>query len=441
MTRLPHKTGIISACESISTQVDDFGERLEAMVTILVDEITASQEAHPKLSTHHPVIEKIAGLIYDRLGMKVDLVTNEHLAAIFPFYANKNHVFLVDFLRGNISDREQNKIIRQINEKTGTVNLQTAKLTGIFSEYEHPLYINFVALVKMYDMTAAEITAVMLHELGHGFYCCYYSARMDQTNQVLASIWRNLTGTEHGDLEYIYKELKDITPDVKKEEIDRVLNGNRVVAGAAWFKIAVQIVKSQMLNDKYDETGFEQRADNFAARFGYGKPLVLSLDKLFHGSPEKSTAILTFVQILNAAFTLGMIAMIFLVLIPPLAITGIYFAFLSWFILLLNKEDNQSYTYDKLKQRYVRLRQDLIDQLKNTKLHRDKVKELLDGVYAMDESIKETRNVNLFSNRLANLLWRAGAKKILTSVEDQQLMEALASNDLFLRAAELQQQA
>ncbi len=79
---------------------------------------------------------------------------------------------------------------------------------------------------------------------------------------------------------------------------------------------------------------------------------------------------------------------------------------------------------------------DAVDQLKNTKLHRDKVKALIDGIYTIDQSIKTTNDVKTLPNYIANAIF-SGAKKADNSISDQQLMEALASNDIFLKTAEI----
>lgn len=435
-----HTPRPIFAAESISTQLDGFGEKLEKLVGLLVQEILAKDTQQTTFSDKHPVIVEIQNSVKARFGLKIELITDEHLAAILPFYSNKNHIFIHDFFRGNLNIREQSKLLKSLEGKKGTVDLKNATVSGIFSEYEHPLYMNFDQLVRAHKFSASEITACMLHEIGHAYYACYYSDRADRTNQVLASVARHLMGNEETSVDYVYKELSEVTPSVTKEAVDKMLNGPRVVAGAVWFKTVVGIVKSQTQNDTYNDTAFEERADNFASRFGYGKTLVIALDKLFKYSPDKNQGIRVLVQVLTATTTIALALMIFGMLGSGAIGAALVFSVYKLIFLSTFREDVGDHTYDKLKQRYLRLRMDAIDQLKSVKLKKDKVKEILEAIYDLDVVIKETAVVKTLPSHIANFVF-SGARDAEKSISDQQLMEALASNELFLHSADLRVRA
>lgn len=435
LSSLPVPSRIIAA-ESIYSQTDHFGERLESTIALLVDEVKFSNLANYRFPSNHPAIKQLESLIFERLKLKVTLITDESLAAVLPFYSARNHIFLPDWIHGQLNIREQTKLIKNFDERKGTVNLEKAEVGGIFSEYDHPLYLNIQALVMQHNFSAAEITGCLLHELGHAFYVCYYADRTDRTNQVLASIAKHLLSNETGDIDYVYKELSQITPAATKESVDKMLNGPRVVAGAEWFKTIVGIAKSQIQDPTYNATSFEERADNFAARFGYAKPLTLALDKLHRFGPEKSIPMMFIVQLLASGGFILLASMIFSLLATGsigVALLAILYKML-W--VNLAREDVRDYTYDKLKQRYVRIRQDAIDQLKNTKLKKDVVRGLLDSIYAVDDMVKSTIQVKTLPEVIANFIF-SGARAAEKSITEQQLMEAVASNDLFINAAEL----
>lgn len=432
--KLKRPTGLM-ALESITGQDDGFGERLESLMRLLCEDILHNVITHPSDTVDHPVVKKLESEIFSRLGIKTKIITTSHAAAIIPFYANKNHVFLNDYIRGDFNIHEQQKLLKNMEGKRGTVNLEKAKVTGIFSEYAHPLYVNFFFLVKTMGMNASEIAAVTLHELGHAFYACYYANRTDETNQVLASIAKNIMGSEHGEIEYIYRELEKVNPNVTKGEVDKLLNGPRVVAGATWFKIVVGIVRSQFVDDTYNQTAFEQRADNFAARFGYGKELVLALDKLYQFSPEKSASLRLFVQMMSATtFVIGCLLIFSLIATASVGL-ALFFAVIKFIMLQAHREDMKDHTYDSLKVRYLRIRQDVVDQLKDKELDKALVKEMLDALTDMDYAIKSTSTIKVLPEYIANFLF-SGARQAEKSITDQQLMEELASNDLFVQAAQ-----
>lgn len=428
----------IFSSESIMTQTDNFGERLEAQMKFIVEEVMGANTAKVDFGGKHPVIQRIEAMIWERFKIKVEIITTEHAAAILPFYSNRNHIFIPEFFRGDLNIREQTKLLKNFDDRRGEVNLEKATVSGIFSEYEHPLYLNFFELIKNQEFTASDLAAVTLHELGHAFYACYYSDRTDRTNQVMASIARNLLGKETGDVDYIYKELVKISPSATKASVDKMVNGPRIVAGATWFKEVVTVVKSQTLDDTYNATSFEQRADNFATRFGYGKQLVLALDKLSTFSPEKNKGVRVVLQMVALSTTVILASLIFGLLATGSVGTALLFVLYKLVFISAFREDAADYTYDKLKLRYLRIRADAIDQLKNTQLKKDKVRDILDAVYAMDLSIKETAVMKTLPSYIANFVF-SGARQADSSITDQQLMESLASNDLFIQAAELRQ--
>ena len=413
--------------ESIDTQLDDFGDKLASLVKMI------SEEGPEKISERHPVIAQIEKIIFNRFGLLVSIITDEAPAAILPFYSNRNHIFLNEYFRGNVTLRDQNKILKNFKKAEGSVDLQKAKVTGIFSEYEHPLYLNFTTLLTNLKLTVAEVVGVILHELGHGFEACYFSDRTDRTNQVLASAARKVLGEEKGELEYVYKELLEINPSIKKESVDKMLNGNRVVAGLEWFKAVVGVVRSQTTVDLYNETAFEASADNFASRFGYGKHLLLALDKISAASPEKSNAILVMTHMANVTITLGLAAFVLASLATGLFLPFIASSFYLFLVLIMSREDSNDYTYDKLKQRYLRVRKDAVDQLKGSKkLKQEKVKEILESIYSMDEVIKNTAQPSYFSEKIANFVFST-ASRAQDSVQEQQILETLSSNELLLK--------
>lgn len=426
----------IFVVESIRTQTDDFGKRLEGLFELLEKGLKSKEIKAADLKKDHPLVTRVQDCIFERLGIRTKIITDEGLAAIYPFYSNRNHIFLDSVFRGRLNLRDQTKLLEQFNGRKGSVNIEKAKVSGFFSEYVHPLYLNFPSLFLLQKLTAAEVAAVTLHELGHAFSACYYSDRIDRTNQVLSGIAKNVLGAESGDLEYVYKELSKVSKDITKETVDAILNGPRVVAGVKWFKVASEIVRSQTMDDTYNKTSFEQLSDQFASRFGYGKELVTGLDKISSLSKEKNLFffiwfqigqmydLFTLVTLIAAAIGTGGVVQI-LVMLMVTSIT-----------LFLERSDIKDYTYDELKERYLRIRKDTIDQLKDQKLDKNFVKSMLETIYRIDEAIKATRNVKSLKGLVADFVFPKG-RSAKDSIYEQRLMETLASNDLFIASAEL----
>lgn len=424
---------LVLAEERIDFQKDDFGaniERLIAQIRVDLENGTAKGNLN-----EYPVVKRLEDLIFRRLGLQVNLITNSHLAAIYPFYSNKNHIFLNELLRGNISLADQNKILKNFTDTHGTVNLSTAKVTGIFSEYKHPLYLN---LKKFFEegFSNDEITACLLHELGHGFSACYYADRTDRTNQVLANVHRTLLGTRtKDDVEYVYREISKISQSVKKEEVDKLLNGGRVVAGSTWFKMIVGVVRAQMLDDKYNDTSFEELSDSFAGRFGYSKSLALSLDKIHEDDFNKSKSALILNYVMDFVF-IGAVAGLLMLGIAGGAGVAVFLSlFYSLAYFSASGEDSIDYTYDDLKNRHKRIRFNVIEQLKDPSLDTATVKTTLESIYAVDAAIKSTYQYRNIGTHINNLVFKS-SRASFNSIDSQQLMEALNANDLFVKSAE-----
>ncbi len=433
----------IFSTESIRTQFDDIGPRIEKVVSQIIEKINNKEIKTAKGFNKHELIQSLEKMIFDRFKLKVHVITHLASAAIIPFYSNKNHIFLHEMFRGNLNIKDQNKLLKEFDQKKGSVNLEKATVDGIFSQYDHPLYLNFHELVEKLNLSAPEITAAILHELGHAFYACYYSDRTDRTNQVLAGIIRYNASDEKGDIEYIYREISKISQSIQKEDIDKILNGPRTVASVSFFKIVTEVVKSQTVNDSYNESAFEQRADNFASRFGYGKQLVLTLEKIHADSFDKNLNKRIMVQIgymlptaiYFAAFAVSALSFSFLGVLGMI----LYGFFLNIFIQL-PREDNRVFTYDDLKIRYLRIRQDIIDQLKEIKEDKEVVKQMLESIYLIDEAVKTTAILRVLPSVISNFIF-SNARQTVKSINHQQLLEALASSDLFVKSAELRLKA
>lgn len=422
--------------ETIKPQTDDFGKRLEGLVRLICEYVR--ENPRKGFGENHPLIKQLEKMIFDRLKIKTEIVTDGPAAAILPFYSNRNHILLNDWLRGRISVREQNKTIEAMEAPRGTVNIEKATVGGLFSEYAHPLYLNFHTLVYTLKLSEGAITAAILHELGHAFKACYFSDRADRTNQTLAAVARHLRDNEKGDLEYVYRELSKVSDKIKKEEVDRIVNGTRIIAGAQWFRTMAKIVRTQTLDDTYNKTSFEAEADSFASRFGYGRELIEALEVFHKGGPEKNSSLFYFTHFVDTLWMAVAVSLVFVTLGWGSVFFPIYFMLVTYLTVYNARADVKPMVYDDLKDRYKRIRNDAIDQIKDTKLSPRHQKHLLEVIASTDETIKNTYKVKPVSARIASFFF-ANSAKAEDSIEDQQILEALSANDLFVEAAKLKQ--
>lgn len=422
--------------ETIDFQKDNFGGDIEAIVTKLIDEIKAGTSAKELMKGE--TLKSLEALIKKRLGLTVSIVTNRDLASVLPFYSNKNHIFLHKHWRGNFDIKDQTKLLKESVGRQGTVDLAKAKVGGIFSEYKVTVNLNFHMMIDPLNLTPAEITGVILHELGHAFGVCEYSDRLESINIALSNIAISVIDKKEKDLKFVYRELKRVNGKVTEQDVDELFSENRVIAGTKWFSVIVGTVRSNLGNDAYDRTGFEYLADSFVTRFGYGKQAVIALDKLhtFTGDPAKSKVNNYSLQIFSMLALILTLAIIITMLLSSLWLLplAVYNSLLFGFILFGTGDSWFDMPYDELKQRYVRVRNNLIERLKNREIEGEEAKTLLDDIEVIDAIIKETYNSNTVWSKLSNIVFKSN-RQAKNSIQEQQLLEELASNSIFVQAA------
>ena len=425
--------------EMIDFQANDrFGQDMELHITEI---ISAVKEGFPDAAILKlDALKSLQSTIFKRLGMRVKFTVDQHLAAIFPLYSNQHHIFLDKEWHGQVDIPDQRKFMESVVYKKGTVDTKAAKLGGFFSDYEHSVYMNFTELVKTYKLEAGEISAILLHELGHGFYACEYSDRHSTANQVLTNVAKELAKDKtKRNPEYIYKEMLKINPETKKEMIDDVVKGDRVIPGPGVFKYAIETVTYQLENSKYDDTAFENLADNFAARFGYGSMLVSGLEKLNAVYPENTYKQIGFWSLV--LMTLSAILFTIGLLYYGLIGSAIYFGYmglvLTWVLFSTAGEQGRDYTYDDIKIRYKRIRDQLVQQIKSKAYNVKDAIQLAKQIEYMDDLVKKTGQYRSSLDFIMNYIRPANfrAKK---SIERQQLLEDLATNELFIQSLRLQ---
>lgn len=445
MTTLSKIPRLKLGLEMISFQRDNTGALLEEQITFLVSKIKDKTLKDDEEVFDSEEMKTLVDILYRRFGMKFDIQVDSMYAAILPFYSNRHHIFLNKEHIG-VNEREAIRILKSGRELKGTVNTETVRVTGVFSEYPNYLFMNFRDLIKT-DLTTAEITAVMLHEVGHGFYACEYADRFESANQILAAVFAEMTERkDKKDMAYVYRELKKLNPELTEKETELLVSDDKIIAGYYWFKFMVGAVESQMPVRKYDETSFEAMADNFVSRFGYGRHLVTGLDKIHraHFSHPNSAIqkLFYWTQVLNLYLAFSGLAVI-------LANFGVIASTVPWVLVnfgiylfsigtavWMSGDDKKDMTYDDLRDRYKRVRNDAVADLKNYKLPEEYVDMMVSNIKAMDKIIDTTNTTKNAFNQFSWLLFPAN-RRADGSIKEQRMLEDLIANDLFVKSAEL----
>ncbi len=447
--------------ETIDFQNDNFGPQLEAIFGDIANGITNGTIKSNKDIEKQDFLVRIEKLVSNRLGLSIEIETNvDSIGAILVMPINDHNILIPNDFKGHDFIKEIKKKAKYENKDKGYIDLKNSVVSGIFSTYKHTLYMNIYNNVKVELFTPGEMTAIMLHELGHAFTWYEYSDRLESTNQVMQTILSELSKKEKN-LTYIYRELEG-SFKLSKEEIDDIVNTpSGIILGYKIFNVMIKEYTSQLPVDKYNETSSEQLADQFANRFGYGRELVCALDKLAKKHPGTTfgrvistvtigvlltvavTSFLTFilVTLFSASPMLGLLFGIGVGIANiPTAIAAIIFGSIVGIVfLIIAKIFNITghMTYDQGVERYKRIRNDLISLLKVQGLHLEDKQSIINDVNNIDNIIKNPSIKPGLVDSIIEGATNLFRKEAVNDIKIQRLLEELASNDLFLKSAQL----
>lgn len=418
------------ANESISFQSDKFGKEIEATLIKLRNKKLSS--ASNQTSEERTTIQEI---IKDYTGLKISLDFNTYNPpSVYLKSIQSNHIFFTDYYREVYSNKDAKAFFKKAQEvkKANTVNLAKAKVTGVFAEVETLVNLNIKNLFAM-DLSPAHVTAILMHEIGHVFTYFEYMSRQQTTNQVLVGCMRSVLNRDTiTDREFVFEQaskLMDGSEDSFKEIVKE--NDEKVITTVI-LKKQTDMVKSELGSDYYDFTACEQLADQFATRQGYGRQLIEALDVLYKGSVYKSHSM---------AVLCGLLDLIFLSYLIIVAATGI--PMLTWFvagvlltIFFFSGSSKSIDRYDTVKTRYLRIKQQMIERLKEQDISKEETTYLITTLEKIDKIIAETYNYKPFLTVAADFIFPAD-RKVVALVDLHKQLEDLAMNGLFVKAAEL----
>ena len=325
------------------------------------------------------------------------------------------------------------------------VDRKKAKIMGLPNEYIAYVMHDLHGYFTKADLLPEEATAVLLHEIGHAFTYIEYSYRTITNTSVLIDTFlenldkKNRSPKESLVIAYEKSTKRDIAKEVKDKNV---------------VSATIYIMDNYIKEHRYTITGSthpsvdsEQLADQFAGRFGLSAEVMSALDKIIQAQFKEIDKYLW-----NNIFQLLLIGVILVVLAIASgigAILGLLIVvtcILIWFSYLLATyknptENDPGYinTYDSLKRRYTRLRNELIRNLRNLDVDEKEFKaNLVSSIEKMDkvlDAMPEDK-VPMFDAIIRKFSNAAKHRVEVRAIE--QMIEDLSENNLYLAAAKLQ---
>lgn len=433
--------------EMIGFQVNDrFGPELEALISKVKDLV--DQKVPVKILKKDPVISEIQDLVFKRLGLKIELHINSHLAATIPNSFVPHNTIHYEYAREWLMGQEPkitpggSALSKSGDGIKGYIDLKNARVSGWFSTQVAPVYLKFHELFNELKCTPAEVAGFLLHELGHIWDAIEYLSRVQTTNQVLADVAKHIQVKDRAkDVQYVYRELRKVDPQVSEDVAQALCSDQAVVMGPALQRLTVGVVQSLLKDKTYDRTSFEQTSDQFATRFGYGEALITGLQKFekVHSSEDMaafrtgSLHVLFFMGLMDTCFFIaGLMAGV-----GVAAVIGGFYAALMFYILTKTTgESGKIRLYDDKKNRYLRIRNQMVEQIKDEDLPQALRRNLLAQITLADDVVKSCKHQDNIYDRVANVVFTKD-RRAKESILEQQRLEEMVANDLFVKANRL----
>lgn len=332
------------------------------------------------------------------------------------------------------------KIINSTSEAIGWVDRLNAKVHGILTTIDFESKISW-GLIKF--GRAAGIAATILHELGHAFTLLEYLTGVLTRNYQLGSIAQAIMKQTDRDsklliIDVVRAELTD------KKNYPHLDNREYQAATGRKFTVSGDILDAQVILDAksqeeltlylinagvkpyysdngnyyYDTSGAEFLADQFATRLGAGLDLVIDLHAIYANNPERSLVsrcMLITLELL--AFVIPWIAVIILVSVAltPYPIKQ----------------------YDDPKDRIIRIRNEMVDALKDPDLEPKHKKRYIDDIERCNVLLREYNRYFSIIGFVVRMVFPSKRKQH-NDMLLQKKLEALANNNLFTSAAKFE---
>lgn len=468
--------GIFQYVDNIATEVIDHqynNDEFKASLIEVISTILQKLEAGIYKSSFDVVkngteISKIVDLIKKRTGVKLNFTRDKELiemntgnAVVLSFSNNifnpmikpgtKSDYFEMDIMSAGKGFEESIKEqIEKMQTTPCSVDTKTGRISGGYADLSFTIVVDFLGLSKIYKFTAAEIAAVIIHEVGHVFSFLHFNNKISIINSAIYNIYsQGNTDDINKKYSVVYKELKAIDDKVTEKQIEDMVKGNSITASIAYFDFIVRntSVENLLTGLSAKNHGFnaETVADQFAVRMGFGDSIFGALNK---STGRKFPVWVKFIAhciVLKIIMTVYYIAYAIIfgfligisVFIPGFAITAV--AIIMAFKYISDDIKDSDNTYKHKKERLQKIINETIDSLKNVKDTEFK-QSTIESIKIMKSIVKGLPNEHGAIAKVALMINKNARLEVGYSIQ-QDLLERIASNELFVKAVELELQS
>ncbi len=399
-----------------------FKELAAAFRPICLNRLSASD-----LEMHSDVCAKVAFLLKKRTNITITLILGKDRgpnAWVFPPQITRNHALYQDWTKNYITNIDGLKHLNKATDKMlhGTLDHNKVLVSGIFAEISCPVTVT-LGLLNM--ATAEEVAAIFLHEIGHIWSYFELLTLTAKTNLALRTVRQEfLNAPDETKIAIVRQSASAL--GFTDAEIDAIQKSK------ALDKIEVAVINSQVRASYselgfslYDQRGWEFASDQFSTRMGGGAHIVTGLDKMGrrYDDPVYQSLFAHVVSNVCGIFGYLVLSVATFGLVPLLS-------------LLLGDPFCDGEIYDRPKERFTRVKHELIAYLRKTDADKARVAEVLNDLATIDKALSKMQDRYGVSHYVWAWLSPSGRRN-RNNVAVQQALEVLANNELYVAAAQL----
>lgn len=399
--------------ESIAFQNTTFFDEL----TLAFDEVKNLKETD--VGDSEPIY-RISKIIKNHTNLNITIdAENDYPPCIDIPNIDRNNPLINAAQRAIVNSTDGLTMIESSNEVLhGTVNIKTAKVSGVFSDIKAKMYLG-KAFIQGNKYSSQELAAITLHEVGHLFTYFEFITRTVRTNQVLAGLSKILDGSENQEKREVALLSAKKALKLDKLDLSQLKDVNTKTTQVVLIDALVKETRTELGYNLFAESSWEYLCDQFSARHGAGVHLATALSKIYKSHNNisyRSLAVYLAVE------------MIKVILIANLAFLGILFL-----LVMFDSQDGGG--YDLPSARLKRIRDQATQYLKNKQISDVERRRILDEIESIDKLLAEmTNRKQLFTYIHEFFSKRTRDERAYRKLQYE--LEDIAMNDLYVKAAE-----
>lgn len=316
----------------------------------------------------------------------------------------------------------------------GSIDFKTGRVSGAFTTLVNNVFLCGGLVSPDSIMTVEEVVAAILHEIGHCFTSLSTIEYLVYTNYYLTDgIEAILAGDGRFETKVV-DAAKVMAKYVTDDELMAVvLSGNATTAD--WTKVITMAVsakrREQLGTAGMSERRDEQLADFYCVRQGYGRAMVTYAAKAFKF--EKYDAIKTRDEFAKVQLMKTLVSGAFVgvsAVAGPVVLGIVVCLFLA---TIRTAGDLENVYYDRAKPRLVKIKNDMVFQLRQPGLTKSFRDTLVEDIKAIDVVIGKLNDYRTAAELVSNFSNPKYRSRYQRRHQEEQL-ENLLNNNLFVTA-------